>query len=111
MDMESIAEMISQIGAILVALIGVGGAILANMNKVRGEKEIQRLAKELMLESTRKPGSDTLPMLRASLSAKKQDVTEKSKKIWVYIIISISFLILGMLLSGSLVKFIAYNSF
>jgi hypothetical protein len=106
MDMKSISEITSSIGAILVALIGVGGAIIANMNKVRGEKEIQRLAKELMLESARKPGSETLPILREALSAKKQDVTLKSKKILVYIIISISFLILGMLLSLLVIKII-----
>jgi hypothetical protein len=99
MDIKSIAEFIKEIGAILVTLIGVGGAIIANINKVRGAKEIQRLTKELMVETSREPGSETLPILREALSAKKQDVTQNNQKILVYIIISISFLVIGMLLS------------
>jgi hypothetical protein len=104
MDITSIAEIIKEIGAILVTLIGVGGAIIANLSKVRGEKEIQKLARELMLESARQPSSDTVPMLRRALSDKKQDVASKNQKLLVYIGLSILFLILGMLISPALIK-------
>jgi hypothetical protein len=104
MDIKSIAEFIKQVGAILVALIGVGGAIIANINKVRGEKEIQRLTRELMVESSQQPSSETVPILREALRSKEQDVAQKKQKITIYIILSISFLILGMLLSLLLLR-------
>ena len=46
MDNQSITELIKQMGAILVALIGASGAIIATIVQVRGTKQIQELKDE-----------------------------------------------------------------
>jgi len=107
MDNESTTELIKQIGAIIVALVGVVGTIATAIINARSSRQIQELILRTRIIEATPPESrnEALRQELDSLSAKKQDISRKKQKTVFYVLLpSVLLLISGLIFVTSIHK-------